>query len=133
MEDKKEIEQLIEKCFLNGALNQLNVADMQKGFHPDFAILIPQHNDLFKLPLALWMNAVEEYKSNPEKLKSKLRNVSYNLEIIGLVGKAAVAKVELFRDDVQISTDFISLLKFNDGWKAVAKVSNEHVINPFNL
>lgn len=133
MEDKKEIEQLIEKSFLNGALNRLNVADMQKGFHPDFAILIPQHNDLFKLPLSLWMNAVEEYKSNPEKLKSKLRNVSYNLDIIGLVGKAAVAKVELFRDDVQISTDFISLLKFNDGWKAVAKVSNEHVINPFNL
>lgn len=133
MKEREAVEELVKKSFLNGALNKLNVEDMERGFHPDFAILIPQENNLFKLPLNMWMNVVTEYKTNPEKNQSNLRNVDYKLTTLDITDTAAVIKVELFRDEIQISTDFISLLKFSNGWKAVAKVSNEHIPNPFNL
>lgn len=133
MNEKEVIEELIRKSFLNGALNELNVNDMDQGFHPDFNILLPQQNNLFKLPLDMWKNVVMEYKTNPEKNQTKLREVDYKLTVLDVTDAAAVVKVELFRDDIQLSTDFISLIKFPNGWKAVAKVSNEHVPNPFNL
>lgn len=133
MKEKEVIEELIKKSFLNGALNELNVKDMEQGFHPDFNILIPQENNIFKLPLSMWMNVVMDYKTDPEKNKSKLREVDYNLTVLDITDAAAVVKVELFRGETQLSTDFISLIKFPNGWKAVAKVSNEHVPNPFNL
>lgn len=133
MSEREIIEKLVEKSFLNGALNRLNVPDMELGFHPDFAILIPQENNLFKLSLNMWMKVVADYKTNPEKEQSKLRDVDYKLTTLDITDKAAVVKVELFRDQIQISSDFISLLKFPNGWKAVAKVSNEHISNPFNI
>jgi len=41
MNEREVIEELVKNSFLNGALNKLNVEDMEQGFHPDFAILIP--------------------------------------------------------------------------------------------
>ena len=40
--------------------------------------------------------------------------------------KAAVAKVALFRDGKQIFTDYISLYRFDEGWKLVAKTFHRH-------
>lgn len=133
MEYKAVIEELVERCFLNGAVNDMNTQEMRKGFHPDFALLIPKGEELFKLPLDTWVNVIEQYKASPEKMRSKLREVDYKYEVIDIVGQVAIVKVELFRDKIQIGTDFLSLLRFADGWKVVAKVSNEHVPNPFNI
>lgn len=133
MKEQEIIESLLQKSFLNGALNQLNVNDMKEGFHDEFAILIPQGDDLFKLPLKMWMNVVADYKATPEKKQSKLREVDSKVTLLDLTEKAAVVKVELVRGNQAISADYISLLKFPAGWKAVAKVSNEYISNPFNI
>ena len=39
-----------------------------------------------------------------------------------VTGKAAVARVELFRDGKHVFTDYLSLYQFADGWKIVAKI-----------
>ena len=35
---EKEVKDLILKCYVHGAFNELNPDAMRKGFHPDFAI-----------------------------------------------------------------------------------------------
>lgn len=46
--------------------------------------------------------------------------------MIEVVGNAAVAKVELYREDKKIFTDFLSLYKFEEGWRIVSKIYHRH-------
>lgn len=131
--EKQELKKLVEDTFANGALNKLNVDEMERGFHPDFAILIAKENNLYRLPLNDWMKIVEEYINSPEKVKSGIRNLEYSIEVMDITGNTAVVKTRFFRDKKLIITDYLSFIKYPDGWKAVAKVSNEHITNPLYL
>lgn len=131
--DIEDIKKVLVESFLNGALNELNVEKMNDGFHPDFAILFANGEKLSKLPLDIWVDVVRKYKSSPERVASGERDVSYTFEMIDITGKAAVVKIQLLRKGELITTDYLSLLKYEDGWKAVAKVSNEHIPNPFKI
>jgi len=131
--DEQTLRKLVEETFANGALNKLNLEEMPRGFHPDFSILIAKENNLFRLPLRNWMKVVEEYKSNPEKVSSGIRNLDYTIDILGITENTAVVKTQFFRDKKLIITDYLSYIKYPDGWKAVAKISNEHIVNPLQL
>lgn len=131
--DEQALRKLVEETFVNGALNKLNIEEMPRGFHSDFAILIAKENNLFRLPLSDWMKVVEEYKNNPEKVRSGIRTLDYTIDILEITGNTAVVKTQFFREDKLIITDYLSYIKYPEGWKAVAKVSNEHIPNPLNL
>ncbi|MCT3833228.1 nuclear transport factor 2 family protein [Elizabethkingia anophelis] len=131
--EEEQIKQLTESSFLNGILNELNTENIDKGFHSDFAILIADGTKLKKLELPIWKDVVNNYKNDPEKMKSGDRKVDYNFQLLDITGNAAIVKTELIRNGKIITTDYISYLKFDNGWKAVSKISNEHIPNPFNL
>ncbi|SUJ02642.1 Putative lumazine-binding [Sphingobacterium spiritivorum] len=131
--DEQELKTLVEETFANAALNKLNVEEMSRGFHPDFAILIAKDNSLFRLPLQDWMEVVKAYKDAPDKRKSGIRNLDYAIEVMYITGNVAIVKTQFFRDKKLIITDYLSYIKYPDGWKAVAKVSNEHIVNPLQL
>lgn len=131
--EKQKLKQLVKETFAEAALNNLNVDEMVRGFHPDFAILIAKGNNLLRLPLRDWMKVVEEYKNNPEKLKSGIRNLDYKIKVLEITGNTAVVKTQFFRNKKLVITDYLSYIRYPDGWKAVAKVSNEHITNPLHL
>lgn len=131
MEEKK-IKKLIEEGYLNGALNEMNTESMLKAYHADFAIFFSDGNQLKKLPLQDWKTLVDHYKKS-DMSQSGLRNMTYEFEEINITDKAAAVKLKLYRNGELIFTDYLSLLKFEDGWKIVAKIYNEHIENPWNL
>lgn len=131
--EKHKLEQLVEETFANAALNKLNAHEMSRGFHRDFAILIPQGNDLFRLSLHDWIKVVESYKNNPEKMKSGIRDLDYIIEVLDITENTAVVKTQFFRNKQLIITDYLSYIQYPEGWRAVAKISNEHIINPLQL
>ncbi|CAM2994141.1 nuclear transport factor 2 family protein [Chryseobacterium flavum] len=131
--EKQELRKLVEETFINGALNKLEVEEMLRGFHPDFAILIAKEHELFRLQLHDWMKVVENYKNSSEKVKSGIRNLDYTIDVMDVTGNTAIVKAQLFRDHKIIITDYLSYIKYPDGWKAVAKISNEHIANPLHL
>lgn len=88
-------------------MNKLNVEKIPRGFHQDFTILIAKENNLFRLPLRDWMKVVEEYKSNPEKVKSGIRNLDYTVEVLEITGNTAVVNTQFFRDKKLIITDYL--------------------------
>lgn len=126
--DEQALRKLVEETFVNGALNKLNIEEMPRGFHSDFAILIAKENNLFRLPLSDWMKVVEEYKNNPEKVRSGIRTLDYTIDILEITGNTAVVKTQFFSEDKLIITDYLSYIKYPEGWKAVAKVSNEQFL-----
>jgi len=46
--------------------------------------------------------------------------------MVDVTGHAAQVKIELLNQGKHVYTDYLSLLRFNSGWRIVAKVFQEH-------
>ena len=130
MEETK-IKNLVERSYLNGALNEMNTEAMYKGYHPDFAIFFSEGKALKKLPLNTWAQLVKQYKNSGDT--SGLRTFSYEFLQIDVTETAAFVKLNLVRDNQLIFTDYITLLKFENEWKIVTKIYHAHIENPWKL
>ena len=120
-----DVTAVIERCYINGAFNDLDPAAMREGFHPDFAIFSADGEAIRRYPIAEWAGKTEERKASADfdPAKNKWEHEFASVDVTG--GSAAV-KVELFKDGKHVYTDYLSLLKFDSGWKIVAKVYHKH-------
>ena len=57
-----------------------------------------------------------------------LKNVktTHNCALIDVTENAAVAKIEVYKDGKHVYTDYMSLYKFEEGWKIVNKIFATH-------
>lgn len=125
MAEEKAVTTLIEEAYLHGAFNELNPEAMAAGFHEDFAIFSAQGEALSRYEISDWVASVTKRKNDPEF--DPANNVwEYKFAIVDVTGGSAAVKVELSKDGNHIYTDYLSLLKFESGWKIVAKVYTKH-------
>ena len=118
--EKKEIIKVIDAAYVQGIHNVSATENISKGFHPGFNLLgIDQNNNLTKLPIYTWEASVNK---RVEVGQSPAVETIAKYPMIDITGTAAVAKVELYRDGVQIFTDYLFLYKFEEGWRIVSKV-----------
>jgi len=123
--DKAEIEATILKSYIHGAFNELNPEAMAEGFHPDFAIFSAKGEEISKYPIAEWVDGVRSRKSKADfdPMKNKW---DHSFSVVDITGGSAIVKVELSKDGTHVFTDYLSLLRFDSGWKIVAKVYHKH-------
>lgn len=122
---KAEIKTVIEASYINGAFNALDADAMRAGFHEDFAIFWADGEKIGKYPIATWADGVEKKKADPGF--DPAANVwDHELPMIDVSGGTAMAKVELSNKGKHVYTDYLLLLKFESGWRIVAKVYQEH-------
>ncbi len=83
------------------------------------------HDRFFITTLEQWIKTL-----NREKwLRPDWNNrTTAEIQVLGIEGKAAVVKVEIYNNQVNDFTDFLSLYKFTDGWKITNKISRRHEI-----
>jgi hypothetical protein len=120
--DESAIKQLVQQAYVDGLLNLGDLDKTRSGFHPDFVLLGLRNGQLTRFPIADWIASAEKQKSagqNPPP--TTIRNIS-----IDITGTAAAVKIELNRAGKLIYTDYLSLYKFNDGWKVVGKIYFSH-------
>ncbi len=118
--DREQIIETIEKAYVQGIQNGKEIENIQKGFHPGFNLLgVDQNNMLTKLPIYTWYSYVEKRVAAGEQpdLETTAR-----FPLVDITGNAAVVKVELYRDGKMIFTDYLSLYRFDEGWKIVSKI-----------
>jgi hypothetical protein len=124
-DDKADIENVIKSSYFNGAFNDLDTESMRKGFHPDFAIFSASGNKISRYPIDTWIKNIEKRKQaanfNPGSQKMDCKIAS-----LDITGGSAAAKIELSKDGKMVYTDYLSLLKFDNGWKIAAKVYFAH-------
>lgn len=120
-----EIVSLVERSYINGAFNGLDPDAMEEGFHEEFAIFSADGNKLGKYPIDRWVESVRKRKES-EDFDPASNRWDHKFASVDVTGNSAAVKVELFRDGNQVYTDYLSLLKFRDGWKIVAKVYHQH-------
>lgn len=118
--DKEQILKVIDKAYVQGLQNAKDIENIKKGFHPGFNLLgVDQNNHLSKLPIYTWYDMVEG-RLAAGQLPEVETTAKYPL--VDITGKAAVVKVELYREDRMIFTDYLSLYKFEEGWRIVSKI-----------
>ena len=124
-DDKKDVAQVVESGYFNGAFNGLDTQSMAKAFHPDFAIFSAKGKELGRYPIDAWIKGIEKRKSDPgfDQTRAKMDCKIVNIDV---TGNCASVKVEIGKDGKLIFTDYLSLLRFEDGWKIVAKVYHRH-------
>ena len=98
---------------------------MAAGFHKDFAIFSAKGEELSRYEIADWVAGVRKRKESSDF--DPASNIwDYKFAIVDVTDGSAVAKVELSKDGKHIYTDYLSLLRFESGWKIVAKVYTKH-------
>lgn len=122
IDEKKAVQNVIQTAYIDGIHNLGNIADIEKGFHPEFNLLIMKENNLNKLSIKDWIESVKKKKESG--VKPVLTTCEY--ENIDVTETAASAKIKLSRGGKLIFTDYLFLYKYSDGWKIVSKVYYTH-------
>ena len=120
-----EVKKVIQESYFNGAFNDLDTVSMRKGFHPDFAIFSAKGNEISRYPIATWIKGIEQRKQDPHFDKAQAK-MDCKIASLDITEGCAAAKIEISKNGKMIYTDYLSLLKFDDGWKIVAKVYHAH-------
>ena len=122
--EKAAVQKVIQEAYADGLINTGNVDAARDGFHPGFAILGVRNNSLWKYPIYSWIESVEQRKEEgkipPEE------KVTFQYPLIDITGNAAIAKIEFFEGENLKYTDYLSLYKFEEGWRIVNKIFFEH-------
>jgi ketosteroid isomerase-like protein len=120
--DEAAIRSLVQEAYIEGLFHLADLDKTRAGFHPDFVLLGVRDGQLTRLPIAEWIASAEKRKASGQKPTQ----TRCNFASIDIVGIAAVAKVELHQDGKHIFTDYLSLYKFDDGWRMVGKIFHRH-------
>lgn len=121
--EETAVKNVVQGAYIDGLQNLGDIQTIRNGFHPSFEMLVLRQGQLSKLDIASWIQRVEERKSNPATNNPNIRG---EFVIIDVTGNVAMVKLELYRGNTKLFTDFISLYKFADGWKIVSKVYHQY-------
>ncbi len=124
--EKDAVKKVIQSSYIDGLHNKGELSDIEKGFHPGFVLLGVKDNSLTQYPIYTWIESFNKRKNaDPTPLKPEQKMVCEYLQI-DITGNAAMAKINLKKNDVLIFTDYLLLYKFEDGWRIVSKTYYRH-------
>jgi hypothetical protein len=113
------IEAVVRTAYVDGVHAKPSGALMRQGFHPDFRMYVLREGAVSVLTLDEWAARID--KGAAER-KGPAPAVKAEFTRIDGTGTAAVVQLQLHRNGKHIFTDFLSLYRFPDGWKIVAKI-----------
>jgi Putative lumazine-binding len=120
--DEEAVKQVVTSAYIEGIQNRGDVAAIRKGFHPSFNMLRLTDNNIAPLPIEEWITNLEKSKAQNTPF-AKTTGKFINVDV---TGNAAVVKLELYREEKKVFTDYIVLYKFTEGWRIVSKTYFRH-------
>ncbi|MCT4648555.1 MAG: nuclear transport factor 2 family protein [Carboxylicivirga sp.] len=121
--DVEAIKKVIQTAYVEGLQNEGDLAKIDSGIHPDFALLgIADGGQIWKLTIDEWKKKIIDRKKAGQLPRSKDSLISIKFLSVDVTGTAAVAKFEFYVGKDLKYVDYISLYKFNEGWKLVSKI-----------
>ncbi len=125
--EKEAVKNVVQSAYIDGLQNEGDKEKIEAGFHPDFYLLGIDKDD------KMWRYAIKDWKAKAveQRLKGELplkgdKHVTANYKSIDITGNSAVVKLEYLVGGKRIYTDYLSLYKFDSGWKIVSKIFYKH-------
>ena len=118
--DDRAIRQVIEDAYVSGIFINRDESAVRGGFHPDFVMAVNDDGKLVVVTLDMWLQRLTlDGERSPETVKPVFKRVD-------ITGSTAVVKLEMWINDKHVYTDYLSLYRFDAGWKIVGKVFQRH-------
>jgi len=125
--EKEIIKNTIETAYIAGLQNEGEQVKIESGFHPDFYLLgIDQGDTMWRYSINDWKEKAIQKRKNGVLPLTGDKKVSAIYKSIDITENAAVVKLEYYVNKKQIFTDYLSLYKFESGWKIVSKIFYKH-------
>jgi hypothetical protein len=119
-DDKQAVTKVVEEAYVQGVHANPSGEAMRKGFHQDFIMFVFDKGKINKVTRDEWISRIEAGKA--QSSNSSKPEVKAEFPLVEITGNAAVVKVELHRNGKHIFSDYLSLYKFDDGWKIIGKI-----------
>ena len=120
--EKENVKKVILSAYIDGIHNKGDISQIEKGFHPGFNLLSIRNDRLEKLPIYNWIESAKKRKEADPSPIPEDKKTSCEFMDIDITGTVAIAKIKLSRGGKAIFIDYLSLYKFDEGWKIVGKV-----------
>jgi len=119
--DAEAIRQVITSAYVEGLHMNGSRDAIRAGFHPDFVMKVLTDDGITDVTIEEWIARLPAEGTTPS------HTVDHDIPDVGISGVAAVARVEILFDGRHVFTDYMSLYKFGDDWRIVAKIFNREV------
>ncbi len=123
-DDKQAVTKVVEEAYIQGVHANPSGEAMRKGFHQDFIMFVFDAGKINKVTRDEWISRIETAKA--KNSNSPKPEIKAEFPLVEITGNAAVVKVELHRDGKHIFSDYLSLYRFDDGWKIIGKIFYRH-------
>lgn len=122
--EKDAVIKVVEDAYVQGVHANPSGDAMRKGFHADFIMFVQDGDKINKVARDEWIARLEAAKA--KNANSARPEIKAEFPLVEITGNAAVVKVELYRNGKHTFSDYISLYKFDEGWKIVGKIFYRH-------
>jgi hypothetical protein len=115
-DEVEAVKAVVVSAYVEGVHAKGDAAAMRAGFHPAFRMDVLRDGALASVSLEEWIGRLQPgWAASP---RPKIRHEFAHVEV---AGDAAAVRLELYRDERHAFSDFLSLYRFKEGWKIVAK------------
>lgn len=118
--EKEAVQQVVQSAYVDSIHNRTGIEKISEGFHPDFETLDKRNDMLTKFPIYSWIETGEQAMFSDETTTKKT-TITAKFPLIDIAGDAAMAKVDLYRNEQHLFTNFLLLYKLEKGWKILSK------------
>lgn len=108
--------QVVDEAYVQGIHLDADAEKVRKGMHESFVMFVRTDSGVNQVTRDAWIARLK-----PRDASTPRPDVKADIKVLDQTGDAAVVRVNLFRGGKQIFTDYISLYRFEDGWKLVGK------------
>lgn len=122
-QEQELIKNVIQNAYVDGLCNNADEDAIRKGFHPDFKLMgAGRDNKIWELPISNWIETAKKGKERGHKYSFQSEFTTVKFLSIDITGKVAITKIEFYEGTDLNYIDYLSLMKFEDGWKIVNKL-----------
>jgi len=126
-DENEAIVSLIQEAYIGGAYNDVDTKAMTKGFHENVTLQDLNNRGFMISSLKQWLIVLERQKWLRDDWNNR---TTAEISVIGLEENAAVARADIYNNKIHNLTDFLSLYKFEVGWKITNRVFTRHAPPP---
>lgn len=118
--DERAIRDLVRDAYVSGVFIARDEAAVRRGFHPDFVLTVHQADGVIVAPLDMWLARLKL-----DGVRSR-DTVTHDVDFVDIAGRTALIKLRLTVNGRHRYTDYMGLYRFDEGWRIVNKVYEDH-------
>lgn len=116
-----DIKGIITDNYIKGVHNFDNLKKAKKSFSDEFVFISCANGNMSQLTIDKYF----DYYKKAKKYNGKTHPIECEFESIDIEKDFALVKVKLSRNTDDLYTNYISLCKFEDGWKIISILNQQ--------